>query len=58
MERTETGWCHISMKVTLEGREVEFEDLSDVTQEHIAQKILEGYKSIEIVELIDDEEGE
>jgi len=47
---TKSGWCHVTMKITLEGKEVNFDDLSEVTQEHICRSIYEGYKSIAIVE--------
>ena len=45
------GWCHVTLQVIQEGEEVDFDDLSDVTKEHIAQKIIEGYPSIAISEL-------
>lgn len=45
-----SGWCHVTMKVILEGEEVDFDDLSDVTKEYIAQKIIDGYPSIAIFE--------
>ena len=44
------GWCHVTLQVTLEGESVDFDDLSEVTQQHIADCIFEGYKSIEICE--------
>ena len=49
------GWCHVSLKITLEGEEIFWEDLSEATQEHIANCILEGYRSVEIVELEESE---
>ena len=52
---TKSGWCHVTLKITLEGEDVRWDDLSDITQEHIAAKILEGYRSIAIVEEEDDE---
>ena len=50
------GWCHVTLKITLEGEEVRWDDLSDCTQEHIASMIAEGYRSIEIIEEEDDDE--
>lgn len=44
------GWCHVTLKITLEGETKDFDDLSDATQEHITKMIYEGYRSIEIVE--------
>lgn len=45
-----TGWWHVKWDLTLEGEPVRFEDLSEATQEHIAERIKEGYCSGEIVE--------
>ena len=50
------GWCHVTLDITLEGEPVRWDDLSDITQEHIAAKILEGYLSIEIIEEEEEEE--
>jgi hypothetical protein len=48
-----TGWWEVSFKLTLAGEEVDFIDLSEITQEHIVKCIAEGYKRGEIIE--DDE---
>ena len=50
------GWCHVTLNITLEGETVRWDDLSEVTQEHIATMIAKGYRSIEIVE--DEENGD
>lgn len=44
-----TGWWHVKFELTLEGKEVRFDDLDECTQEHIAECIKEGYTSGEIV---------
>ena len=44
------GWWAVKFELTLEGEPVRFEDLSESTQEHIAEKIKEGYCAGEIVE--------
>ena len=49
------GWCHVTLDLTIEGEPVRWDDLSDTTQEYIAAKIQEGYRSIEIVEEDDEE---
>lgn len=53
---TRTGWWHVKFELTLEGEDVRWDDLSDTTQEHITNMILEGYRAGEIVEEYDDEE--
>ena len=50
------GWCHVTFSVTLDGETVDFDDLSDDTKRHVAEKIVEGYKSIEINEYFEEEE--
>lgn len=45
-----TGWWHVHFTLTLEGEEVRWDDLSETTQEHIAQCLLDGYVQGEIVE--------
>lgn len=47
---TKTGWWSVKFDLTLEGEEVRWDDLDEVTQEHIAEMIKEGYTSGEIVE--------
>jgi hypothetical protein len=46
----ETGWWKINFELTLEGKQIQFEDLSETTQDHIIRKIREGYTQGEIVE--------
>jgi hypothetical protein len=53
-----TGWWKVSFDLKLEGEEVQFNDLSEATQEHITQKIMEGYIQGEIVEEDDDDGDE
>lgn len=53
-----TGWWGVDFNITLEGETVRFDDLSECSQEHILQKISEGYTSGEVVEEDDDEEEE
>lgn len=47
---TKTGTWYVSFELTLEGEDVDFEDLSETTQDHILEQIKEGYFSGEIVE--------
>lgn len=47
---TRYGNWFVSFELTLEGETVRFCDLSDATQEHIAEMIKEGYYSGEICE--------
>lgn len=47
------GWWSVNFELTLEGESVRFEDLSEATQEHIAECIKEGYTSGEICESVD-----
>ncbi len=49
-----TGWWVVKFDLTLDGENVRFEDLSEVTQEHIAEMIKEGYLGGEIVEESDE----
>lgn len=51
-----SGWWFVKFELTLEGQDVRWDDLSEITQEHIAEKIKEGYVSGEIYESEDDEE--
>lgn len=44
------GWWEVNFDITLEGEEVSFDDLSEVSQEHIANLIGEGYVSGEVHE--------
>jgi hypothetical protein len=49
-----TGWWKASFDLKLEGDEVRFEDISEITQEHIAKCILDGCFQGEIVEEVDE----
>lgn len=51
-----TGWWSVKFNFTLDGEEVRFEDLSEVTQEHIANCVKDGCWCGEIVE--ETEEGD
>lgn len=51
-----TGWWSVKFDLTLDGEEVRFSDLSEVSQEHIANCIKDGYLGGEIVE--ETEEGD
>lgn len=44
------GHWQVSFKITLEGEEVDFDDLSETTQEHIVDLIKQGYISGEVIE--------
>ena len=44
------GNWYIKFELTLDGEEVRWDDLSEATQEHIAELIKEGYCSGEIIE--------
>ena len=48
------GWWSVSFTLTLDGEEVRFDDLSEVTQEHIAECIKEGYVQGEICEWVEE----
>lgn len=45
-----TGWWTVKFELTLEGEDVLWDNLSEATQEHIAERIKEGYCGGEIVE--------
>lgn len=51
-----TGWWSVKFELTLEGESVRWDDLDEATQEHIAEKIKEGYCGGEIV--IEDDSAE
>lgn len=53
---TKYGWWQVTFDLTLEGETVRFADLSECTQEHIAELIKQGYWGGEIVEETDEEE--
>ncbi len=48
MEETKYGWWSVKFELTLDGESVRFCDLSEATQEHIAEMIKEGYYCGEI----------
>ena len=52
---TKGGWRSVKFEITLDGEDVRFCDLSETTQEHIAELIKEGYWCGEIIEESDDE---
>jgi hypothetical protein len=45
-----TGWWKVSFEITLEGKEVQFKDLSEVTQDHILEAIKDECRQGEVVE--------
>ena len=45
-----TGFWSVEFQITLEGQKIRWDDLSEATQEYIAEKIKEGYCSGEVVE--------
>ena len=49
------GWWHLKWDITLEGEPVRFEDLSEVSQDHIAELIKQGYYCGEVIEEEEDE---
>ena len=49
------GWWCIKFDITLDGEEVRFEDLSEISQEHIAECIKEGYRQGEVYEYDEEE---
>ena len=48
--KNKRGWWSISMQLSLNGEKVYFEDLSEVSQEHIAEMIKQGYLQGELNE--------
>lgn len=49
------GWWDVTIKITLEGKSVHFKDLSESTQDHICEAVLDGYTEGEICETMDKE---
>lgn len=49
------GWWSVSFDLKLEGQQVYWDELSDVTQEHICKEILGGYRQGEICEEDDED---
>lgn len=50
MSETKTGWWRVKFELTLDGEDVEWEELSNDTQDHILRQIKDGYWHGEIVE--------
>ena len=55
---TKLGWWNVKFDLTLDGKEVRWEDLDEATQEHIAECIKDGYCGGEIVMKDDEDEEE
>jgi hypothetical protein len=55
---TKTGWWKVSFDLRVEGQEVRFSDLSEVTQEHIYGAIRNGFRQGSIVEEIEHDEDD
>lgn len=55
---TKTGWWKIDFDITLDGKSVRFEDLSEASQEHIINCIKDGYQSGEVIEESDEGEND
>lgn len=53
---TKLGWWNVKFDLTLDGKEVRWDDLDECTQEHIAEMIKEGYNGGEIVIEEDDDD--
>lgn len=47
---TKSGWWQVKFELTLDGQRVRFQDLSEESQKHITDLILEGYLQGEIIE--------
>lgn len=50
------GFWQVEFTLSLDGKEVEFEELSEETRKHITEEILDGYKGGEIEEETGDTE--
>lgn len=46
---TEQGWWKVDFTITIEGEEKRFADLDEAQQEHILQKVKEGYKEGQLI---------
>ena len=44
------GWWKVSFEITLDGQDVLFDDLSEVTQEHIINCLKDGYTQGQVIE--------
>jgi hypothetical protein len=49
-----TGWWRVKIELTLEGKEILWRDLSDLTREHIVQSLMDDCYQGEIVEKEDE----
>lgn len=50
MSETKTGWWRVKFELTLDGKDVRWEDLSLDAQAHILEQIEGGYWQGEIIE--------
>ena len=50
---TKSGWWKVNFEITLDGENVRFEDLDEVSQEHILEMIADGYRQGEVIEEVD-----
>lgn len=55
---TKYGWWVVKFEITLDGKEIRFDDLTECSQEHILYCIINGYRQGEVVEETDDCEEE
>ena len=46
---TKTGWWTVDFNITLEGKDIRFEDLDECSQEHILECIKDGCCQGEVV---------
>lgn len=53
-----TGSWFVKIECTLEGQDVDFDNLSEVTQKHICNEILGGYRYGEICEVDDEDDND
>ncbi len=49
------GWWVVNFDITLDGETVRFDDLSEVSQEHILRQIFDGYRQGEVCETEEDD---
>jgi hypothetical protein len=54
---TKTGFWYVDFTLSLDGEAVTFDRLSEETQKHITEQILDGYVGGEICEEIDVQRG-
>lgn len=53
-----SGWWSVDFTITLDGEEIDFSELSEMSQEYILKLVSEGYESGEVYEEWDDDEDE